>query len=103
MRDILGIETKVSMKDNVTLETRLKRRILGSIVKKLRTEGLYAKVPFSPRAKLIIGRGPAGERKELEKYSYYEAVKTFMNHVDVKLAEDIRKRSKVDVSVILLM
>ena len=64
---------------------------------------MFAMVPFAMRAKLIVGRGKKGEKKKLEKYSYFEAARNFADKVDGRIVEDIRKKSKNDVSTTLLM
>ena len=51
----------------------------------------------------IVGRGAKGERKKLEKYSYFEAARNFADKVDGRIVDGIRKRSKKDVSTTLLM
>ena len=50
------------------LENWMKRNILGSIIKRMREEGMFATVPFAMKA---------SSEEELEKYSFFEAARNF--------------------------
>lgn len=94
----LGLPTR--MKDNVTRETRWKRRVLGFIAQKLRDGGHVAVVPFDARAKLLVSAEvrmegtKAKEKIPLRRFTYESAIAEFGKRMAEHEKSELKKGIK---------